>query len=425
MGSEDGGDAIAKFANGLVLSIAVGLGLRGLAYLLNRQKKNYGFVVDCILFDQKIADAPVKDDTKSTTQGAKKSMFKCVSDNPTIQRGIHLACCAIGLIVAFLIYGVQQERIMTSDYDGKPFKNPNFLIFCNRFMAFMIAFSVCYATNTLRPKCGLYKFSYCSISNIMSSFCQFASLQFLSFPVLQVAKSCKTLAVLVVQYLVLGRISDMFEYIVAFIVMLGAGFFFYIFAETTKGGGESSSWSMGIIFLLFFIFLDGFTNVWQGHLNSKYATSQWQMMLGVNFFSMTLTLLIQGSDNTLMSTLARMLSTPSLAFDTATLCLSAVCGQLFIFHTIKEFGPLVFTLISICRVILSIIVSCLLYDHHIVPTGWMSIGVVFGAMGYRAYKKSMKRRSSGRVKVVSETGTDINNTAKHSGGKSLANLNNA
>jgi len=315
-------------------------------------------------------------------------MFQWISPNPQVQRAVHLIFCGMGLIVAFIIYGVQQEKIMTTEYAGGRFTNPNFLIFSNRLVAMAIAIGVCYCKDQLRPQAALYKFSYCSISNILSSFCQFASLQFLSFPVLQVAKSCKTLAVLFVSYVVIGKKFPMFEYIIASVVMIGAGSFFYIYAATTKGGSESTNWSVGLIFLLLFIFLDGFTNVWQGHLSRKYKTSQWQMMLGVNTFSMLLTLLIQGTDNTLVSTIVRLVMEPALMFDVTVFCASAVIGQLFIFHTIAVFGALVFTLISIFRVILSIITSCFLYGHTIVPIGWICILVVFGAMAYRAHLKN-------------------------------------
>jgi solute carrier family 35 (adenosine 3'-phospho 5'-phosphosulfate transporter), member B2 len=43
--------------------------------------------------------------------------------------------------------------------------------------------------------------------------------------------------------------------------------------------------------------------------------------------------------------------------------------QLFIFYTIKTFGPVVFAIIMSTRILLSIAVSCFLYDHPIPPLG--------------------------------------------------------
>uniref|UniRef100_A0A7S3YZP7 Uncharacterized protein n=1 Tax=Lotharella globosa TaxID=91324 RepID=A0A7S3YZP7_9EUKA len=304
-----GEEAIWNFIYGLLLSAFVAAALRALSKFLDPRgaKETYGFFVDCILFDDnegKVDDTTSKESDSSTFKTSSSSsssspqsgdrplpratrggdvqasqpgatsakLFSWLSDTPSIQRSAHLISCALGLIIAFLIYGVQQEKIMTADYNGEPFREPNFLIFGTRFMASMIAIGVCLCKNQLRTRSALYKFSFCSISNILSSFCQFTSLQFLSFPVLQVAKSCKTLAVLLVSFMVLGKRFPPFEYAVALIVMIGAGAFFYIYAETTKGGEGALNWPVGLTFLVLFILLDGFTNVWQGFLSKKYKT---------------------------------------------------------------------------------------------------------------------------------------------------------
>jgi hypothetical protein len=51
-----------------------------------------------------------------------------------------------------------------------------------------------------------------------------------------------------------------------------------------------------------------------------------------------------------------------------------LCGkQLFIFYTIKIFGPVVFAIIMSTRILVSIAVSCFLYDHPIPPLGaWLA-----------------------------------------------------
>ena len=51
-----------------------------------------------------------------------------------------------------------------------------------------------------------------------------------------------------------------------------------------------------------------------------------------------------------------------------SICSSA--GQLFIFSTIEEFGPVVFTIIMTMRQAFSILLSCIFYGHHL---GWLSV----------------------------------------------------
>jgi D-alanyl-lipoteichoic acid acyltransferase DltB (MBOAT superfamily) len=99
-----------------------------------------------------------------------------------------LMYCASGLLVSYLIWGLLQERIMAYDYSEsgtgrERFKNSQFLVFMNRILAFFVA---CIAVTARRVKSRqppLYKYSYGSFSNIMSSWCQYEALKFVSFPV--------------------------------------------------------------------------------------------------------------------------------------------------------------------------------------------------------------------------------------------------
>ena len=82
--------------------------------------------------------------------------------------------------------------------------------------------------------------------------------------------------------------------------------------------------------------------------------------------------------------------------------ISSAAGQLFIFATISRFGPVVFTIIMTVRQVslhnlihvgtkivffqgLSILLSCLLYKHHITVIGILGIFTVFLAIFLRIY----------------------------------------
>ena len=62
------------------------------------------------------------------------------------------------------------------------FKDSQFLVFVNRIMAFAVALLCIMAIKQPRHKAPLYKYSYCSFSNILSSWCQYEALKFISFP---------------------------------------------------------------------------------------------------------------------------------------------------------------------------------------------------------------------------------------------------
>ncbi len=62
-------------------------------------------------------------------------------------------------------------------------------------------------------------------------------------------------------------------------------------------------------------------------------------------------------------------------------------GQLFIFYTIKEFGPVLFTIIMTTRQILSLSISCVMFGHALTAFSWLSFAVVFGVVFNRIRRK--------------------------------------
>lgn len=68
-------------------------------------------------------------------------------------------------------------------------------------------------------------------------------------------------------------------------------------------------------------------------------------------------------------------------------------GQVFIFYTMKNFGAVVFAIIMTVRILLSIVFSCLIYDHPIAELGYVGMFVVFLAVGYRIQRKTEGKKN--------------------------------
>ena len=80
----------------------------------------------------------------------------------------------------------------------------------------------------------------------------------------------------------------------------------------------------------------------------------------------------------------------------------AVCsavGQLFIFHTIKRYGPLVFATIQTVRQLLSIVLSILFFGQPINLPEAAGIALVFVTLAYQIYAKYQARKQAEREKA--------------------------
>lgn len=70
-----------------------------------------------------------------------------------------------------------------------------------------------------------------------------------------------------------------------------------------------------------------------------------------------------------------------------SLSLAATVGQLFIYHTIKSFGALLFATVMTTRQFLSILLSCIIFIHPLSLGQWAGTVMVFGALYFKAFMK--------------------------------------
>ena len=103
------------------------------------------------------------------------------------QEGVQVVFCSVGLLGSYATWGYLQEKIMTTKYEDSlgnrgQFNDSQFLVFINRILAFAIALAVIMVRRQPRHQAPLFKYSFCSFSNILSSWCQYEALKYISFP---------------------------------------------------------------------------------------------------------------------------------------------------------------------------------------------------------------------------------------------------
>ena len=72
-------------------------------------------------------------------------------------------------------------------------------------------------------------------------------------------------------------------------------------------------------------------------------------------------------------------------------------GQLFISHTIRTYGALLFATVMTTRQFISILLSCVLFGHPLSLGQWGGTATVFGALYYKTLSK--KEGASGTPKA--------------------------
>jgi adenosine 3'-phospho 5'-phosphosulfate transporter B2 len=282
-------------------------------------------------------------------------------------------------------------KYLSADGTEENFRNSLFLEFMNRILAVVLACILIIMTQQPTHTAPVYKYSYSAMSNIMSSWCQYEALKYVSFPIQVLAKAAKVIPVMLMGRVVSRQSYSLVEYCTAGMISVGL----FLFVISTDRSDHASTYVTstlsGLILLAGYLTFDAFTSNWQSNLFHVYRVSSVQMMAGSNVFSVLLagvTLIEQGGFVEAMSFLTRH---PVFLSHIALLSLTSAIGQLFIYYTIAEFGAVTFTIIMTVRQGFAILLSCIIYGHAVKLRGIVGVIICFTAIFVRIFHAHMLR----------------------------------
>lgn len=73
---------------------------------------------------------------------------------------------------------------------------------------------------------------------------------------------------------------------------------------------------------------------------------------------------------------------PTVMIDLVVMSVLQVLGQISIYYVILNFKQHIFPLISTTRKVLTVLLSILIFGHHLNGMQWLSIFMVFGGLAY-------------------------------------------
>ncbi|XP_058792338.1 adenosine 3'-phospho 5'-phosphosulfate transporter 1 [Phymastichus coffea] len=342
----------------------------------------------------------------SGDQGLLDSSLPLIGPSRTFyQDTLILIHCFLGLQVSYLTWGYLQEKIMTQEYEDSNgnkghFKDSQFLVFINRVLAVVISAVCLLLIRQPSHTIPLYKYAFCSFSNVLSSWCQYEALKYVSFPTQVLAKASKIIPVMIMGKIVSRSKYEYYEYVTA--VLISIGMMMFMFGSTDHENDGATTFS-GIVLLGAYMTLDSFTSNWQNALFTDYGVSSIQMMCAVNIFSCLLTATSLLQQSSLMYSLTFVTTYPHFVVDCILISIFSTTGQLYIFYTISNFGAVTFIIMMTVRQGFAILLSCLIYHHYITPLGIFGIIIVFLAVFLRIYcnnrLKAIKKRRAEAIGI--------------------------
>lgn len=276
---------------------------------------------------------------------------------------------------------------MNTQYTPTPL-NPNgmfpsatFCVFSNRFLALIVAGILCYVTSgSLFSTAPLLSFTPCALSNTISSWSQYQALTFVSFSLQTLFKSTKVIPVMFMGKVLKGTNYSYVEYIEAVSITIGVLLFSY-FQSDGDGDKSETTEIIGFILLCSYVLADSFTSQWQSKIYKDYGKiSHYHMMFGINVSSIIMTIAALLVSGEIPQVIEFFYYNPKTLWYNVLTAITSTTGQIAIFYTIKKFGPIVFTIIMTTRQMFSIVISNVMFGHHLSIESYLGAFVVFLAV---------------------------------------------
>ena len=304
------------------------------------------------------------------------------SSDKGLPDGVKLLIGAGGIYAAFLYYGSLQEDVFRyAAEDGSSFKQAWFLQVLEALANVVIGFA---GMQLSGPTQGipLKYFGISGAAQVSAKACTSLALaNGLSFPVATLAKSGKMAHVMAGSLLLGGASYSIREYLQVAAIIGGTA----IVSMGKKKGSGAPSTTMGVVYIVASLVLDGVTAGFQKRLKTDTAKAgvkpkPYDFMFWTNLFMCITAVVIAGGLGELTTGMAFCSANPEIYSKIIKFAVCSAVGQSFIFYTIANFDPLILSTVTTTRKIFSVLLSIILKGHPLSGMGWSGIALSCGGI---------------------------------------------
>lgn len=333
-------------------------------------------------------------------------------------------------IASLTVYGVLQERVMTVPYarasvdgygeatwakvfadastfgavtraiargrgvaveneDGDVFSWSMFLVFMNRWTA-MVAAGTLAATLGWGGREGANAKDYAavSMSNLMSTLCQYEVLKYLSFSVSTLAKTMKVVPVMIWGYVLDGKKFAPREYAEATVVTFGC-FLFVVnrgwesaverrYEMNAADASLARRWAMdvGVFILVLYFVCDGFTSSYQQTMYRRDNVTATAQVFFTSIFTTIFSFIWIVFTGQMNAAMEFIFQHPTAAGDILLLSIASTVAQFSIAYTIRSYSAVILASIMTARQFLSVLISCYVFGAPLNVVQWVGVSLI-------------------------------------------------
>jgi len=318
-----------------------------------------------------------------------------MTEQKGLSSSMKLLIGAGGIYAAFLYYGSLQEDVFRfTAADGSKFNQAWFLQVLEAFANVVIGFIGMQVTGPTKG-IPLRMFGISGASQVTAKACTSLALaNGLSFPVATLAKSGKMAPVMAGSLLLGGATYELREYLNVAAIIGGTA----IVSLGKKKGGDEKNTSMGVMFIMLSLVLDGVTAGFQKRLKAETAKvgvkpKPYDFMYWTNLFMCLTAIVVAVGLGQVQTGIAFCTANPEILSKIVKFAICSAVGQSFIFYTIANFDPLILSTVTTTRKIFSVLLSIFLKGHSLSMMGWSGIGLACSGILSELESKRAKSKS--------------------------------
>jgi len=241
----------------------------------------------------------------------------------------------------------------------------------------------------------MLKYLAVGVTSCLASPIGYASLKYINFPTMTLAKSCKLVPVMLVQVVFYRKRFPLYKYISVLMITVGVSSFFM--AKPGKDSNHATNSLLGVVYVLANLLLDGFTNATEDVIFKTHQISATHLMFFLNLSqALLMTLyLLNPFEPELSEAITFLTHHPAAFKDLVIFSLAGAVGQTIIFFTLEQYGSITLVTITVTRKLFSILLSVIAFGHNISFVQWISVMLVFTGIILEAYMKEKTQHGHG------------------------------
>ncbi|XP_022709814.1 solute carrier family 35 member B1-like [Varroa jacobsoni] len=284
-----------------------------------------------------------------------------------------------GILISYAVFGIFQEKILRSSYgkDEERFVYQFSLLLIQCAMNMLMSKVLLHAVwSQGRDLTEWRYYTQGGIFYVGAMVTSFIALQYVNYPTQVVAKSCKPIPVMILGVLLARKRYPIQKYLFVVQIVVGAALFMY---EDTHCKADKGSF-FGNMLLAVSLALDGLLAATQDRMKQNFQTKSLHMMFHLNLVSIIFLTICVAYTGELPAFAAFLQKYPQLYGEVFLFAVCSAVGQIFIYSTVAEFGPLVCSIVTTTRKLFTVIASILLFGNALTERQWLGTSLVFAGL---------------------------------------------